>query len=488
MKRLITYFQSHPDALILILLAAFLRLITLGAESLWFDESFTALVAKPGTDFWKAVLGDDHPPLWSMIQWLNARLLGQSEFAFRLPAAILSVGCVLLIWRIALALKFERKTAFIAGLLTAIIPASIYFGQDGRMYAALAFFILLAIWAALTERWIVFFIACTGAIYTQNAGLLYIFAIGLAVLVTRRSWQETIKPSLALFATGLAWLPWLPTFLIMSERVKVSFWMPPINPLNVWWPVIFDTVGLRQPDMLQIHIYGLVFAVTIIGLFTSRRWLRSRSGFFILIAIFGGPALLAIISAIWQRNILVYRPLLASGLLLMLFWAYALEHLSQQNRRVERIIVYGTLVVAVLSHYTNKLRENLPVWLAPMTSAWQPGDAIYFTNGNNALLFSYYIGNRPYVLRPYHGNIMSITDEAREAFRMTSDNFDDLAAQGYKRAWLLVTHNPFTEPTEAAYIDNILATHSVRVIRNEKTSEISYDAMYLIDLSSHNDF
>ena len=144
MKSLAICLDKYP-LLILAIVATIPRLATLGMESLWFDESFTWLVVKPGTDFWHAVLGDDHPPLWSMVQWLNVRLFGGSEFAFRLPAMLFSIACVLLIYVIALQVTSHRPTALIAGLFTALLPGSVYFGQDGRMYAAMACFILLMV-------------------------------------------------------------------------------------------------------------------------------------------------------------------------------------------------------------------------------------------------------------------------------------------------------------------------------------------------------
>lgn len=483
MKKLLSTIQTYPEWFILIGLSLVLRLINLSTESLWFDESFTALVAKQGANFWPAVFGDDHPPLWSVIQWFNVHLLGQSEIVFRLPATLMSIGCVLLIWRIALALKFERKTAFLAGLLTAIVPASIYFGQDGRMYAALAFFLLLVIWAALTDHWFLFFIGATGAVYTQNAGLMYVFAIGSIVLLTRiKTPRRLIKPVLALSGTVLMWLPWSIEFVIMAQRVKESFWMPPINGLNVWWPYLFDTVGARIPDLLQPHVYGVAICISIVGLIVSRQWLKSEQGAIILSGLFGGPLCLASFSLIWQRNIFVYRPILVSGLLLMIFWAYALMHLSIPNRKVARIVVGATLLVAILFHYTYNLREDIPAWLQPVTSQWQPGDVIYYTNGTPAILFQHYLADKPSLIRPYHGDVMSITDEDRTAFGMVSEPFDLLPIQGYKRVWLLTIRNPFTEPDEATELDRILANYKVETIKNFQTSKISWDAIYLIQL------
>src|SRR6185369_16047245 len=111
----------------LMVLAAGLRLVGLGSESLWYDETFTALLAKLDLPHMlAAVRGDVHPPLWYLIEWLNVRIFGGSEFAMRLPAALFSVLAVWLVWRLAVGLGFMPKTALLAGVLAAVLPASVY--------------------------------------------------------------------------------------------------------------------------------------------------------------------------------------------------------------------------------------------------------------------------------------------------------------------------------------------------------------------------
>src|SRR6185369_16440684 len=122
---------------------------------------------------------------WYAIEWANVRIFGPSEFALRLPAAVCSIIAVLLVWRLALAIDFDRRTAFIAGLMAAILPGALYYAQDARMYPLLSCFVLGAALAAIRENWVAFAICGAGAMYTQNLGALYIGAMGLAILIGR---------------------------------------------------------------------------------------------------------------------------------------------------------------------------------------------------------------------------------------------------------------------------------------------------------------
>ena len=509
MKRL----AAIPYGLIVVAVALLTRAATLGLESLWFDEAFTFRVASPGTDFWRAILGDDHPPLWSMIQWLNLRLIGTSEAAYRLPAMLASVAACWLIYRIALHLSRDRKLALIAGLLSALLPASIYFGQDGRMYAFLAMLLLLMIYAAMLERWWLVALAGILAEYTQPAALMYIAAIGLVMLwhygrdvlnlvyfargylkyrkpIYLRCARCLAKPFLALAAIALAYLPWTGIMITQAARVYESFWTPPLNPVNVLWPFILDTAGSRATDLLQPFIYGAFILLTAIGVWTFVRtkayeWGALRNHLYIMVPIVGGPLLLALVSLLWGRSIYVYRPMLVSGLLLTIPWAYALTRINLADRRALQAATAIALAMGVFFYYTNNRREDMPTWLTPITSHWEPGDVIYYTNGTPAVTDEHYLpASYPYALRPYHGNVMSITDEVRSAFHMPSLQFDELRTVGYSRAWVVTVINPFTEDGETGYIASILLNHPVLWEEVVPTSKISVDSIYLVDLCS----
>src|SRR5277367_5007672 len=75
----------------LTLLAAALRLGTLGLQSFWYDEAFTPVhVLHPS--LWATLRSMVHtensPPLWYILAWADSRVLGTGEVALRLPSAL----------------------------------------------------------------------------------------------------------------------------------------------------------------------------------------------------------------------------------------------------------------------------------------------------------------------------------------------------------------------------------------------------------------
>src|SRR3984893_6152860 len=121
----------------LTLLAAALRLSTLGLQSFWYDEAFTpvhVLHTGLGATLRAVVHTENSPPLWYLIAWADVRLLGDGEVALRLPSALAGVATVAVAWGIGEQLA-GRRSALIAATLTAVNPLFVWFSQEARVYA-----------------------------------------------------------------------------------------------------------------------------------------------------------------------------------------------------------------------------------------------------------------------------------------------------------------------------------------------------------------
>ncbi len=119
-------------------LALAVRLVRLGAQGLWFDEAYTAWIARlPADRMWEALLADGvHPPLFYLVQAAFRGLAG-SEFGLRLPSAIAGAAASPLLFLLA-DRWLGRRAAWLAGLLAAFCPFHVWHSQDARMYAMLA--------------------------------------------------------------------------------------------------------------------------------------------------------------------------------------------------------------------------------------------------------------------------------------------------------------------------------------------------------------
>ncbi len=132
----------------LTVLAAALRLSTLGLQSFWYDEAFTPVhVLHPS--LWATLRSVVHtentPPLWYVLAWADSRVLGTGEVALRLPSAVAGIATVPVAWAIGHELA-GRRAALVCAALVAVNPLFVWYSQEARAYAL---FVLMAALAML---------------------------------------------------------------------------------------------------------------------------------------------------------------------------------------------------------------------------------------------------------------------------------------------------------------------------------------------------
>jgi len=442
----------------LLLIAAPLRFINLGQEPLWYDELFQIWWAKmPLGHMLATTRGDVHPPLWYLIEWVVVRVLGDSEFAVRVPAALLGLLAVWLTWRLALAVGLSRQTAFIAGLLAAVMPAMLYYSQDARMYPLLTCCVLIAAIAAIRGSWPVFAVAGIGAVYTHNLGWFYVATVGVAALQPRLRWKGGMRgPVLAASAIFITYLPWLPNLLYQVGLVRGGYWIQPLTPSAYLFPYAQMIMGWRMPESIQAHAYGVALAMTIIAVIVARRWLLQRSGLIVLAVAFGAPLLIGLVSVLW-RSVYLERAILPATVALMPIWAYALTSMSKPNRRIALIVLVPMLGAGAVAHNFPISPRNDLTPINYIQSQWQTGDILYVLQTDGLATIHYYMPDKPYALMPEKVTLgQSLSAETRAAMEFNEETIDQVAADGYKRAWLIYAMEPMISQAEldyAVYID-----------------------------------
>jgi hypothetical protein len=128
-------------------LALALRLWQLGDAPLWLDEAFTWHDARQPLALILGARVDVHPPLYYGVLHLWLPLAGQSEYALRLPSALLAVLAVPAAWRLAGGRRGRLAPAAAAALL-ACSPVAVAYAREARMYAPTLALGLLALAAA----------------------------------------------------------------------------------------------------------------------------------------------------------------------------------------------------------------------------------------------------------------------------------------------------------------------------------------------------
>ena len=197
--------------------ACALFLWKLGAPSFFIDEVMSVTEAKAALAHTLSIVAthETSPPTFAVLLHYWLRLTGaDSEFMLRLPSAIAGVGLVLAVWRLGRMLA-NRRTALIAGILTATSPLVLQYAQEARVYIFLMLGAVLSVIAAIkavetvSRRWLwisLALIVLTGSLH--YLGWIFVFPIvGWLTLQSRFSRRERLLFASVVSLAACAWIP-----------------------------------------------------------------------------------------------------------------------------------------------------------------------------------------------------------------------------------------------------------------------------------------
>lgn len=212
----------------IVVLAAALRLPTLGDQSLWFDESATHVVVDGS--FGDMVDGindlEGSPPLFYVLEWIFAKVFGTGETALRLLPALAGIALVPVVFAIGRRLANDRA-GLIAALLAATSPVLVWFSQEARNYSLVV--LLVALTAALAlrfdqtgDRRAYHGTAAVSVLAVATHYFAAFLTVPLAVWLFRHPDRPKGAQGFSLAALPVAGLALLPLALHQADRAKAA--------------------------------------------------------------------------------------------------------------------------------------------------------------------------------------------------------------------------------------------------------------------------
>lgn len=331
------------------------RFASLGVQSFHHDEVITAARVIPGsfTDMLHEVKkSESNPPLYYALAWGWAKAFGTGEFGLRSLSALFGAATVPVVYCIGAELS-NRRAGLIAAALVAVNPMLIWYSQEARSYALLAFFCAVSLYffvRALRTR--------EGrdlALWALGSGLALcshyfaVFPVGIEalwLLVALRSRWRAVLPAIASVAVvGLALLP-----LIDAQ----------VNPTHIGWidftPLytrFFQTgisflIGetghvIAEPPRERYALLPVILAAASLLLLAVRGSAKERRGGVIGLVVGLGVAVLALGAALVGKDYVVERNLLPALVPLVVVVGIGLA--------VDRARRLGLLLAVVLCAY-----------------------------------------------------------------------------------------------------------------------------------------
>ncbi len=131
--------------LAVLLIGGFLRVYGVG-HSLWADELHTAWCVADGFEqiSHRSWLGNQ-APLYFWIVWAFQLVLGNAEWALRLPSLLAGLAIIPLAFVVGRSITRSSGAGLLAALLAALSPTLVYFSQEARVYAIVQCLALLQV-------------------------------------------------------------------------------------------------------------------------------------------------------------------------------------------------------------------------------------------------------------------------------------------------------------------------------------------------------
>ncbi len=382
---------------LILLLAAALRIVHLPQQSLWTDEGFTYNVIVRA-DMFPEIAADTHPPLYYVLLRGWAAAAGDSAFSLRFFSVIPSLLSIAMIAPLARILTKGRPLAgasaipMLAALGLALADSENFLAQEIRMYTLTTLLAILSMYAYV--RWYrapdvrqgaAWTIITAAVIHTYYLGLYIPFIQGLHALIFLRG-RARVSAIGFLALSGLLFLPW---FLgVTLDQLATP---PPYEMFNSQ-PSTWDTL-LDLRDKYLTGQWPLMAALAGLGVvtlvYTDRirvHWQPLREPMLALMwALL--PVAITFVANAWLP-ILTPRKLALIAPAIALLVAWGLGNLREPARGVLAgvLVVYG---VATVDFYQvkepwNRVAEN-------MTRYALPGDAAMMEVGLGGYPLGYYL-------------------------------------------------------------------------------------------------
>lgn len=455
--------------LIALLLAGLLvRLIRLNA-ALWYDEAFSAWLAKlPLQALVTATFGDVHPPAYYLLIKGLGGLLGYSEAVLRAPSVLAGVVLIAVVYRLGRVLRLSDTAVWISTGLTAFAPFQVYYSQEARFYALQMLAITLAALGLVERRWWLLAAGSLAALYLHNISALFVAALFLAGLA-----KATLKPLVITGAVvAVGYIPGALWALLQAQMIGQGFWVLPITSPGRLLDMLADLI-FYIPGNPYIIVDAILSALGLLLVVLAWRKLPRLPAAFVAVSL----GIVIIVSALWQ-------PVLISRTMAPIApFYYILLGASLCTRR--RLLAWAPAMAVIIAlilggSAIGKIgRENVDWDMLGFYGKYQPGDSIYHSSVGSYIIWEYYFPEREqYLFRQDNKIDQALTTITKNAMGIKQATPQEMYCC-CPRWWLVTYNTPVSSAEEIEAVRNLSARSAeVATFRKDIISE---SKLYLVE-------
>jgi len=334
----------------------------LGYQSEWNDEAISAVIAGGTT---QQILTNQfhslHPPGYYLLLHFWRSLFGDTDFALRLPSALMGIASVMSMYLLGQSL-FKKETGFWAAAMTALMPFHLFYSQEMRMYSQL---FLLSSSAILCQArlwrnrrsfwWPLYLLVSLLGLYTHYFFTVLIGVLGLYFILRR--WLTHTGPCWRnFFLTHLTMgILYSPIVLWLSDQSSQSrdYWIQGVSLAHfLSIPLAFTVGHFLESLSLQIG-YGVVLMAFIITMLQAGRSVKQRtpdsSSLVLVLMAYWLPVLIIFaVSILWTPLTLPRLMMVAvPGLYLLIAWGATMP----KEKVMNIVLIVFLMFIGLLADY-----------------------------------------------------------------------------------------------------------------------------------------
>lgn len=424
--------------------ALLLRLHGLGAKPFWLDEITSLRRATTSLhDLALDALHNRHYPSYFLLLWLVARF-GASPWLLRLPSAI--GGAIAATLTCAIGRKAAGpKSGAIAGLLMALSPFEVQYGQEARSYTLVSCLILIALsglvclarepaaaalpWrrdGALRGAWLCYGLGTAAALSVLNVAVAWFVVANLSAGVI--AWRAAAVRRAFLRRWGLAqllivtaWAPSLAAVCLIGKSglTHGADWAPP-ETIGTIWAALAPVYLLRISDFIVFGLApaavpGLSACIAAVAAFGLWRLRRDPA----MLAILGGAALLVPLGMLLLSplvSLLVPRYFAWSAAPFFVLAGAGLARFTGVRFAAVMPALAAAGMINLHPYYRYETKPRWDLLAARLAAKAKPGDVVLVDRGYSYYVFEIFAQRAGLVQRGI--GIAHRLEEAKEAERL----------------------------------------------------------------------
>ncbi len=371
-------------------------------QSLWRDEAFSALLSlKNPIEIISLTIRDTTPPLHYLLLHYWMLTFGTSEAALRGLSFLFHLLLVLTIFLIVKKLIKSKLVQVIITFATLLNPFLLQYAFEARTYSLFTFLSILAIYFAISKKYVLGSIILALAVFAHNFSLFTIIAFAFWFSYSNRHrLKETKTEILQLFTAPIfVLLIWGSVIWQQWTKVASGFWIQPATFslfLNSFEK--YTRGDLSYPIQPMLYTFTLILCFFAFGYWLWREQKEEYGNALLLLSFVALiPTLITyLISAIFVP-IYDARYLIVTTPVLIVLVGYSLYRLLEVNHRVKNLVIAFVAVYVLLLIQSSEqivslsTKPSINYGVSQVLSRVQPGDIIIPQYDLNFLETKWYV-------------------------------------------------------------------------------------------------